>query len=648
MQKTTFGSRGNFGLGASGRVSTGGRMSTGALRVRNDGAVTRSATKSSLGPGSSAKRRSGTGKPSSLRKSNIPRFGLGPTTSRRSSTYSTGGGTYANPGIVKDTRPLSNKDYMRQNIKTLLEFLSERGYHHTLSPKKLMSGPTTKDIVSIFEFLFEVMNNTCNLNGKGVKFEDEIPKRLKLLGYPVTISKSSMFNMGSPHTWPHILGAIMWLVDLIKAALHFDVESILYAPTKGFDVDDEMQDRKALFTFFERTYDDFMSGTDTFEVHEQQLADSMKLIGQIAPGDLDQLENEVRGLSAELEILSVEPDQLAELSNKKQLLKCDLENFKTYVHEMEAHKQSLDQRLQEKEEEFQRAELGEKQQLAEIQRLQHIYDTQEFSAADVERINREKRDLARHLETLDKEKEEVDKQMWAEEMEIAKQHEETEKHVQEYNSLARQLKLIPVTAENAHGIDYEMRSQFHNQHPDFAGIDFNGTIKPALIQLKKQVSDAVHETQNRFISEEEGLDQLVDMTNEREEEIAMYTTKLRRLEAEIESVRERTSQDCKKKQDELQSMLQEIQTLRTEQQMTVEDAERDLTETKRRCEQRMAEMKQKLENYGLFMVEATRIVLTHHTDITEHFNRLQSNAENILEHTKAIEIPKLDHSVFDE
>ena len=48
------------------------------------------------------------------------------------------------------------------------------------------------------------------------KVEEEVPKILKLLSYPFTISKSAMFAIGSLHSWPTLLGALHWMVDLIK------------------------------------------------------------------------------------------------------------------------------------------------------------------------------------------------------------------------------------------------------------------------------------------------------------------------------------------------------------------------------------------------------------------------------------------------
>lgn len=36
------------------------------------------------------------------------------------------------------------------------------------------------------------------------------------LRYPFVLSKSSMYSVGAPHTWPQALGALMWLIDNVK------------------------------------------------------------------------------------------------------------------------------------------------------------------------------------------------------------------------------------------------------------------------------------------------------------------------------------------------------------------------------------------------------------------------------------------------
>lgn len=48
------------------------------------------------------------------------------------------------------------------------------------------------------------------------KIEDDVPVLYKRLRYPFGISKSALFAVGSPHTWPGLLAALTWLVELLN------------------------------------------------------------------------------------------------------------------------------------------------------------------------------------------------------------------------------------------------------------------------------------------------------------------------------------------------------------------------------------------------------------------------------------------------
>ena len=47
------------------------------------------------------------------------------------------------------------------------------------------------------------------------KIEEEVPMLFKRVGYPFAISKSALSAVGSPHTWPALLAALAWLVELL-------------------------------------------------------------------------------------------------------------------------------------------------------------------------------------------------------------------------------------------------------------------------------------------------------------------------------------------------------------------------------------------------------------------------------------------------
>jgi kinetochore protein NDC80 len=63
-----------------------------------------------------------------------------------------------------------------------------------------------KTFLRLFKSLFRYLTKT----------EDEIPAMLKGLGYPFTISKTSLVAVGTPHSWPTFLGVLTWLVELLE------------------------------------------------------------------------------------------------------------------------------------------------------------------------------------------------------------------------------------------------------------------------------------------------------------------------------------------------------------------------------------------------------------------------------------------------
>lgn len=65
--------------------------------------------------------------------------------------------------------------------------------------------------------------------------------------------------------------------------------------------------------------------------------------------------------------------------------------------------------------------------------LQQTLNNQELSAADVERMKHEKRELQKTIEQLEKERDYFDQQIWEKEMQYAKKHEEVSLEQQKYS-----------------------------------------------------------------------------------------------------------------------------------------------------------------------------------------------------------------------
>ena len=127
------------------------------------------------------------------------------TSQRRHSVYFSNGQT---PHV--DPRPLGDKAYISSCVRQLISFLSSRGFDSALSPKTL-AAPTTKEFAGLSLFLFRQADENFKF---GSKTEDDVPIVFKQLRYPFQISKSALYAVGSPHTWPSLLTALTWLVQI--------------------------------------------------------------------------------------------------------------------------------------------------------------------------------------------------------------------------------------------------------------------------------------------------------------------------------------------------------------------------------------------------------------------------------------------------
>ena len=109
-----------------------------------------------------------------------------------------------------DPRPINDKGFQMQCIRELLSFLQERGYEFPVSSKSLMR-PSAKDFQNICTFMLRQADKDFG-RGTTMKFEDEVALNFKALGFPYTVSKTSLVAAGSPHTWPSLLAALTWLM----------------------------------------------------------------------------------------------------------------------------------------------------------------------------------------------------------------------------------------------------------------------------------------------------------------------------------------------------------------------------------------------------------------------------------------------------
>jgi kinetochore protein NDC80 len=78
-------------------------------------------------------------------------------------------------GITKDPRPIREKSWQANAIRSLINFLVQAGYNQPVSQKTLQA-PSAKDFQSIFKFLYSQLDPNYVFQKK---FEEEVPVILR-------------------------------------------------------------------------------------------------------------------------------------------------------------------------------------------------------------------------------------------------------------------------------------------------------------------------------------------------------------------------------------------------------------------------------------------------------------------------------------
>lgn len=190
--------------------------------------------------------------------------------------------------IRNDPRPVTDKQYQQTCIHTLISYLGQHGYDHVLSPK-LLANPTSKEFLHMVQFLFKRIDPSIKFLGK---IEDEVPALFKQIGYPFQISKSALYAVGSPHTWPGLLAALNWLVELLT------YEEMAEEEKKNGTME-ETAHQNAFYEYVGQAYRYFLSGDDErVQELDEQLAHNFKERDTF-------IQNETEKLLAEKEALEV-------------------------------------------------------------------------------------------------------------------------------------------------------------------------------------------------------------------------------------------------------------------------------------------------------------------------------------------------------
>ncbi|RQM11462.1 hypothetical protein B5M09_005164 [Aphanomyces astaci] len=221
---------------------------------------------------------------------------------RRSSTIGGRGSRMTDP------RPIADRNFMAMSIRHLIEFLTDRHYDHPIS-HQLLYKPMKKDFVNIMHFLFRELDPNYEVSAK---IEEDVANCFRTLKYPFPISKLALSSVGSPHSWPPLLAAISWMIELLSYDAIVQDEALNNPDhNNGHDDDSDM------FAYLTVAYKTYLSGSDDeYELMTRRMEESMEQVYQTQQSAMAELQRRIdtQELSSDdLERMTSERGRLQEM-----------------------------------------------------------------------------------------------------------------------------------------------------------------------------------------------------------------------------------------------------------------------------------------------------------------------------------------------
>jgi kinetochore protein NDC80 len=483
----------------------------------------------------------------------------------------------------KDQRPLRDPSYRARIAQELMDYLTQNNFEMDMKcalRQDSLKSPSQKEFINIFQWLYRRVDPGYRFQ-KGI--DVEVPPILKQLRYPYAwqITKSQLGAVGSQTSWPVFLGLLHWLMQLAQMLENFTRGAYDDACAQaGVDVAGD----RIVFRFLFGAYQDWLSvGNDedednadaALQPHIEAMAEEFERINSRYVEDLKMYEAENQALKEQVEEMEKTTPDLAKLDNVFKILEDDTRKFEEYNTNVAAKIEKYESRIKILEKEIQNttAELTAAED--ERQTLQQQVDDQGLSMQDIDRMNTERERLTKSHDDAVNTLDEVSKKVLAKEIDTAQRLEDLENTIKRYNSLGYQLSLIPSTAANARGHNYELELHLPatgttfstsqssrttrkasptaepdrllaSTHPTTTGhspahllnLDLRGSVRSAFVSLRKEINERRKAAADADLNARDMLENVVDALAEKNNEIDNLNYRIREASSNYSSLKE--------------------------------------------------------------------------------------------------------------
>ncbi|CAJ2505253.1 Uu.00g126470.m01.CDS01 [Anthostomella pinea] len=545
-------------------------------------------------------------------------------------------------GVPRDPRPLRDRSFQARIGQELLDYLSQHNFEmemkHTLS-HNIIKSPTQKDFNYMFQWLYHRIDPSYKFQKN---IDQEVPPILKQLRYPYekSITKSQIAAVGGQN-WYTFLGLLHWMMQLAQmldgyACNRYDEASL----ESGVDVSGD----HIIFDFLSTAYKDWLAmdddaGDDDAErvlaPHVAGMAQAFERSNSKYLSELEMLEAENARLVKEIEDLEKSTPDPRVLDNHFKIMEEDKVKFEEYNALAQSRSDKYETRIQVLQEELDKLMQELKEADDERRSLQKAVDDQGIGMQDIDRMTSERERLQKGIESATQRLEEGKKRVAEKEMEASRKLDELERLVDKYNTLAYQINLIPRSAVNAKGADYELAVTVNES--DFTGsimkgsysggsgserlladpvtgyqpahilnLDLRGQVKNNFLTLRRAISERRTEAMDVMMKDHDLLDGIKEAIEDKRNEVEALEHRVRAAEEEYEKTKEVTTTQKLASDAQIEKMEKELAKMRAQ-----------LTESVQLMEQR--EMNTNIE-YEQLTLRANALREELHTEIERMLN----------------------------
>lgn len=522
-----------------------------------------------------------------------------------------------------DPRPIKDKAYMKQGMRLVHDFLLDRGYERQIS-MDTMKNPTSRDFREMLGFLFRQIDGNFEFGGN---FEQEVLFCMKLFGYPFTISKMALTAVGSPHTWPHLLAALVWLVEFLT----YD-EEVEKIKEQGFasgqsslaTLDGE-DGEEIFFRYTEKAYANFLDGHDDYATFDEDFQAAFEAKNNLVNEEISRLQGKLKDLELTIGEMKNTEAKVSELETNRVNYVADVEKLKDCIEKLEKHKEGLLKKIESRKLDWQSKQQTMTELRAEKGKLEEELSRQKVTPLEVQEMGHQRAMLKETLRGLDEQKENVKTEIWDLEMKISKKQSAIDKEIKQFNEMALQLELIPAHAKHAKGLNLEVQvNPTQNTASGMVNVDLTKTVKPVLQSLVEFASSSVKQEQQRQREGQDQKDRSLDKKQEQDERVAGLQARLDKLVQKMKTEKERTEKDLQERLANVQAIESQIGLLNAHQKDAVSQSEGEFKQiniAKSQLEIMQNEERKRVTNE---IQETCEKVVHHKMQITELLKALAS------------------------